>query len=127
MDARYYINILAHNIEESARRMNIADDFIFQQDNDPKYTAAVTKRFENTSINLLEWPAQSADLNPNENLWSRLDSKVLPSGRKNADIFYQNLQNAWNELSPNYLQKLVESMPRRLQAVIKAKAENSKY
>lgn len=35
MDARYYINILAHNIEESARRMNIADDFIFQQDNDP--------------------------------------------------------------------------------------------
>lgn len=128
MDARYYINILAHNLKESARKMNIADQFIFMQDNDPKHTAGVTKRFfENTAINLLDWPPQSADLNPIENLWSELDSKVPPRGRTNRDLFYQNLQTAWNGLSPDYLQKLAESMPRRLEAVIKAKGGNTKY
>lgn len=128
MDARYYINILAHNLKDSARKMNIADQFIFMQDNDPKHTAGVTKRFfENTAIELLDWPAQSADLNPIENIWANLDSEVPPSGRINSDIFFQSLQTAWNQISPDYLKKLVESMPNRLQAVIKAKGGNTKY
>lgn len=128
MDARYYVNMLAHNLKASACKMNIANQFIFQQDNDPKHTAGLTKRFfENTAINVLEWPAQSADLNPIENLWSELDSKVAPSGRTNAENFYESLKNAWNHLSLEYLQELVESMPRRLQAVIKAKGGNTKY
>lgn len=46
------------------------------KDNGPKHTAGVTKRyFERKSINVLEWPAQCADLNPIENIWAILDSK----------------------------------------------------
>lgn len=128
MDARYYINILAQNLKQSARKMNIADQFLFMQDNDPKHTAGVTKRyFQNTAINLLEWPAQSADLNPIENIWSTLDTNIPPSGRTNPENFYQSLKLAWNQLGADYLQKLVESMPRRLQEVIKAKGGNTKY
>lgn len=128
MDARHYIRILEKNLEESATKMNIGDQYIFMQDNDPKHTAGVTKRFfERKAINLMDWPPQSADLNPIENLWSMLDSKVPPSGRKNQNEFFGSLQTAWNELSPNLLQKLVESMPKRLQAVIIAKGGNTKY
>lgn len=119
MDARYYNNILAHNLKESARKMNIADQFIFMQDNDPKHTAGVTKRFfENTAINLLDWPPRSADLNPIGNLWSTLDSNVPPSDRTITNIFYERLRTAWNGLSPDYLEKLVGTMQQRLQAVI---------
>lgn len=128
MDARYYIRILEKNLEESANKMNIGGEYIFMQDNDPKHTAGVTKRyFERKAINLLDWPPQSADLNPIENLWGMLDSKVPPSGRTNQNVFFENLQTAWNELSPNLLQKLVESMPRRLQAVLNARGGNTKY
>jgi transposase len=47
------------------------DHFIFQQDNDPKHTSKLAKRFfEEKNIELLPWAPQSPDLNPIENLWS---------------------------------------------------------
>lgn len=128
MDARRYIDILRNNLTQSVEKMDIDDQYIFQQDNDPKHTAGVTKRFfERNAINVLEWPPQSADLNPIENLWACLDSKVPPSGRTSRDIFFTSLQAAWDGLAPDFLQKLVESMNQRLYAVIKARGGNTKY
>lgn len=128
MDARHYIRILSTNLPQSVEKMGIADQYIFQQDNDPKHTAGVTKQyFERKTINVLEWPPQSADLNPIENLWAALDSKVPPSGRTSQQTFYESLLAAWHELKPDLLNKLVESMNQRLSAVIKARGGNTKY
>lgn len=128
MDARQYIRILSTNLPQSVEKMGISEQYIFQQDNDPKHTAGITKKyFERKAINVLEWPPQSADLNPTENLWTALDSKVPPSGRTNQQIFFENLLAAWNELKPDLLKNLVESMNRRLSAVIKARGGNTKY
>lgn len=128
MDARHYIRILSRNLPQSVQKMGIANQYIFQQDNDPKHTAGITKRyFDSKSINVLEWPPQSADLNPIENLWAALDSKVPPSGRTNREIFFESLLKAWRELKPDLLNKLVESMNQRLSAVIKAHGGNTKY
>ena len=76
MDQNVYKKILVHHARTSLQRLG-AD--IFQQDNDPKNTATKDLNYLNSDrwpAKLMDWPAQSPDLNPIQNLWQFLDSKV---------------------------------------------------
>ncbi len=54
-------------------------DFIFQQDVAPAHTAKSTKSWLNGhGVSVLDWPANSPDLNPIENLRSRSKKPGLP-------------------------------------------------
>jgi len=128
MDAKTYVNILENNLIESANQMAIQNDFVFQSDNDPKHTSKLAKKwFADNQINLLECPAQSPDLNIIEHLWDHLDRSVPISGRKSFATFKNALFKAWNEIGSEVIQKLITSVPKRLQAVIDAKGFNTKY
>jgi len=66
MDSGKYINLLANNLKDSANKMGL-DDFVFQQDGAPCHTSKATRSFlDKELIVLLEWAAQSPDLNPIE-------------------------------------------------------------
>ena len=107
-----------------------ADEVIFQQDNDPKHTFRRTKIwFEEQDIKLLDWPAQSPDLNPIEHTWGHF--KKYLSGYERAPTGVHQLWDRvvveWGKISVEECQKWIESMPRRIQAVIKAKGGHTKY
>ena len=102
--------------------------WIFMQDNDPKHKArSVTKWFSDQKIRVLDWPPQSPDLNPIENLWMNLKSSIKKENVKNKDQLWAALEKAWYGISPKTCKELVESLPRRCQQVIKMKGYPTKY
>lgn len=128
MDQYMYIDILKQNLHASALKMGLGNDFIFQQDNDPKHTAHNTKLWllYNTPKQL-HTPPQSPDVNPIEHLWSILESKIRTRSISNKNDIEKALQEEWNNIPPSVTAKLVDSMPRRLDAVIKVKGNPTKY
>ena len=116
-----YVNILNQNLDEAVRILELPDDYIFQQDNDPKHCSKKTKEFfKEKEIHFLPWPAQSPDLNPIEHLWDYLDRQILCFKRRSKQTFENALQEKFYSIDASFCKKLVDSMPNRLKEFIKA-------
>jgi hypothetical protein len=69
MNSSVYRDILDSQMVPYASRV-MGNDFVFQQDNDPKHKSKlVTQYLAKKKVTVMEWPPQSPDLSPIENLW----------------------------------------------------------
>ncbi len=102
--------------------------FIFQQDLAPAHTAKGTKSwFNDHGVTVLDWPANSPELNPIENLWGIVKRKMRDTRPNNADDLKAAIKETWASIPPQQCHKLITSMPCRIEAVIKAKGAPTKY
>jgi hypothetical protein len=76
---------------------------------------------ERPHIQLIAWPGNSVDLNPIENIWSWMKGQLYQNTTAtNMEDWKEEIKKLWaiKVADSDYLKKLVESMPRRLQDVI---------
>jgi hypothetical protein len=127
MNSEAYVNVLATHFIPWVRN---GPGVIFQQDGASCHTSLYTTWWlETHGIQVLDWVSQSPDLNPIENLWDHLDCQIRK--RKPSPVSMQDLINAvrdeWAKISVETVRNLILSLPRRVEAVIKAKGKNTKY
>ena len=109
----------------------------FQQDNASIHTARKVKDwFEEHGIWVIDWPPHSPDLNPIEHIWKALKDQLyrdnpyldfLRGSEADIQVFAKALQDTWDSLPQALIDRLVDSMPSRLQAVHQARGWYTKY
>ena len=126
MNGEKYVNLLKSKLDI---HMTIHNCQIFMHDGAPCHRSKMVKKFlEQKNIQMLEWPGNSPDLNPIENLWCVMKNKVSEKHPTNLSALQLAIKEVWvKEISSDYCCTLIESMPHRLQEVIKKKGGHTKY
>ena len=106
------------------------EEMIYQQDNASAHKAKVClKWLEDHGIEVMEWPPYSPNLNPIENLWDEPKRQLgtyetPPAGT--LDL-WERVQTEWDKIEPEYCRKLVDSMSKRMETILKNSGFPIKY
>jgi predicted DNA-binding protein (UPF0251 family) len=126
MRAANYLELLQ---EKLPLMMAILQCDVFQHDGAPCHQAQLIKQWLMAAhIPTLQWPPNSPDLNPIENLWRVIKSKVAGMHPSSLDELKRCIQHIWdNDFPSSVCMKLVESMPKRIHLVLQSKGAHIKY
>ena len=90
---------------------------------------------QQNGVRTISWPANSPDLNPIEHVWHLLKRLTWRKWARQRNALNKTVttedsettvKEAWVSTNPAYLRSLVESMPRKIEAVISAKGGHTK-
>lgn len=107
----------------------IDEETYFQDDNAPCHRSKKVKQFiDDNKIKTIDWPANSPDLNPIENIWNLMKTRLKKRDVTSKKSLIENLNEIWSkEISEEYLDKLIESMERRIEECILNNGGQTKY
>ena len=105
-------------------------EFVFVQDNAPCHTSAETLEWlSEQQIRVCQCPPQSPDMNIIENIWRimKLELRKVAYSIRSRHYVIQTLQQIWREISDERIFQQCQTLPVRMQAVLKSKANMTHY
>lgn len=128
MDKYYYRSILNDSVYAYANQKYGEKGCYYLHDNAPYAKANVVKWwFKGKQIERLEMPPYSPDVNPTENLWAVLKRQIDARAPKTIEELTKITREEWLKLDPTFCDKLVQSMPNRMQAIVDAEGYKTRY
>jgi len=104
------------------------------QDNDKVQNSQVAKkRFAEKNITLVKIPPRSPDVNVIENLFNQIrmelnqQAKSIQKTKETMDEFKERVKRTTSSYSIQKVNNLIDSLPRRMDALVKAKGTRLKY
>ena len=127
MDGPFYVSILENKLLPAAQNM-YRRNWRLQQDNDPKHTSRVAKEFiAENGICVMDWPSNSPDLNPIENMWQLMKDNVEKRMPQNIDELTTFLAEEWEAIPQEIVNNLVASMKNRCESVLAKNGDRISY
>lgn len=130
LDAAFMNQIYQRGLLPSAQKWFGVENsnWTLQEDNDPKHRSKLCSGFKlKKCIRTLDWPSQSPDANPIENVWAVMKAKLKGYRIKNLSHLARVLKKIWKNLPSQYAESLVDSMDKRCQAIIDSNGDFTMY
>jgi hypothetical protein len=127
IDSEYYQTILNENM---IVEMNILypDGWWLMQDNASCHVLKSTMAWlEKRGVRVIEWPANSPDLNPIENIWGMMKLIISREEPTSLGPFKEVVKNVWAQIDTVKLENFIKSMPKRLELCVANKGLTIKY
>ncbi|KAI6656221.1 hypothetical protein LOD99_1554 [Oopsacas minuta] len=95
------------------------DGWKLQEDNSSIHTSKFSCAFKETyRVRRIDWPPNSPDLNPIENLWGVLKHRIIVNAPKTIEEVESMIHSQWETFEPDFLSKFTSSMKKRCNLVI---------
>ncbi len=132
LNATGFLSIFADHVHPFMTTVYPSSDGYFQQDNARCHKAQIISDWfleHDNEFTLLKCPPQSPDLNPIEHLCDVVEREIhiMNVQPTNLQQLPDNIMSICTKISEKCFQNLVESMPRRIKAVLKAKGGPTRY
>jgi len=131
MNSDQYEEVLAEDVfNYTVADYGAPDAAWLQEDLEPCHASKRCKAAKDAlGLKPMPWMGQSPDLNPIENAWNELDRRLRSRtmSPKNFDELWEALCEERDAIPASFYTSLIQSMPRRVQAIVASKGSGTKY
>ena len=126
VNAKSYLNIIQNKLPV---HMAIHQCSIYQQDGATCHQAGIVRKWlRDSRIDVLDWPGNSPDINPIENLWTLVKKKVQLRRPDSILDLKHAIRSVWVlDVNKSLCEKLIDSLPTRINLILKARGQPIKY
>ena len=105
---------------DDLKKRNPESEYYFMQDGARSHTEKNNLKYIQDNMESFDWPAHSPDLNPIENIWAIMSSKLNIKDYKNIPELVRTVTDIWINIPLSLTYKLCNSFDTRIDYVNKA-------